>query len=781
MPERPSGVVTFLFTDIEGSTRMLHALGPERYGDALDVHRQLLRTAFARNDGHEEGTEGDSFMVAFARPGDALAAAVAAQEALAAHDWPDAERVNVRAGIHTGEATVSSSGYIGVAVHRAARIAAAGHGGQTLVSHTTFDLVRDQALPYRLVDLGQHRLKDLVEPQHLYQLESLRDGPVRQFPALRTAAERPTNLPAQSSALIGRERDLDSLANLVRDPGVRLVTLTGVGGAGKTRLALELGSRMLDDFADGVWFVPLGAVTDPDLLASAIGAALSVNEAAGQSLAAFLSGKHLMLIIDNFEQLVAASQAITDLTSGAPDIRIVMTSREALRLSGEHVFAVPALNQIDCVELFIRRATAVRSTFTPSPADIAAIETICVRLDGLPLAIELAAARVSLLSPDQILQRLSERLKLLTGGARDLPLRHQTLRAALEWSHALLTPTEQILFARIAVFAGGFTLDAAEAICDADLDVLASLVDKSLIKVGGERFELLETVREYALERLAARDDGEAVRAAHAAYYEELVERSYPRRIAAEWEVSSWLESEIGNLRAALDYIEGVDVDRALAMAAKLGWFWHVHSHLTEGRARLEGLLQRSTVDGVARARALAAVGEVAIWQGDFATAGAALNSATATFKEHGLEQERAFALYELGWGQFTAGLDEDARRTMDESLRIQRAIGDELLINRAQLGLLQMLVALGEVDQVEKLAPESLEAARRLGDLRGEHFAFHFLADSALIHGDAESARVRYRDALRAAIPLGDRIEIVFEVQGIAMSLAGSGSPETA
>jgi predicted ATPase/class 3 adenylate cyclase len=781
MPERPSGVVTFLFTDIEGSTRMLRALGPERYGQALDEHRRLLRDAFGRYGGHEEGTEGDSFMVAFARPADALAAAATAQAALATHDWHDGERVHVRAGIHTGEALARESGYVGVAVHRAARIAAAGHGDQVVVSQTTVDLVRDLTLPYRLVDLGQHRLKDLTEPQHLYQLESSTSGPVSQFPPLRTARDRPTNLPPQPAALIGREQDLVLLTNLARDPGVRLITLTGVGGAGKTRLALELGSRNRDQFVDGVWFVPLGAITDPDLLASAIGAALSVNEAAGQSLAAFLSGKHLLLIIDNFEQLVAASAAITELLSGAPDIKIVVTSREALRLTGEHVFAVPSLNQVDCVELFVRRATAVRSTFKASTADTTAIQSICARLDGLPLAIELAAARVSLLSPEQILQRLSDRLKLLTGGARDMPLRHQTLRAALEWSYDLLTSTEQALFAKIAVFSGGFTLDAAEEVCGADLDVLASLVDKSLIKAGGERFDLLETVREYALERLEAREDGETVRAAHAAYFEALVERSYARRIDAEWEVSAWLEQEMGNLRAALDYIESVDVDRALAMAARLGWFWHVHSHLAEGRARLDRLLTRSTADGVRRAQALAAVGEIAVWQGDFATAGEALTAAAATFKERGLEQARALALYELGWGQFTAGLDEEARRTMDESLRTQRTIGDELLINRAQLGLLQMLVALGEVDEVERLAPESLSAARRMGDLRGEHFAYHFLADSALIRGDAETAQGRYRDALRAAIPLGDRIEIVFEVQGVAMSLAGRGSPEIA
>jgi predicted ATPase/class 3 adenylate cyclase len=774
--ERPSGIVTFLFTDIEGSTRMLQTLGAEAYGRILDTHRQLLRAAFQRHGGYEEGTEGDSFMVAFGRPAEALAAAADTQQALAAHAWPAGQRVRVRAGIHTGEVAASASGYVGVAVHRAARIAAAGHGDQVLVSQTTFDLVRDLGLPYRLVDLGQHRLKDLTEPQHLYQLEPADGGATREFPPLRTAGSRPTNLPPQPSALFGRATETEQLAALLRRADVRLVTLTGSGGTGKTSLALQVGAALLDDFEDGVWFVSLGAITDPSLVIPAIAAALSLHEAAGQSLGAFLASKKLLIVVDNFEQVMPAAPALGELVGNTAAVKLLVTSREGLHIRGERTFLVPPLASADCVALFVNRAEAVNSAFRLTDANTRAIAELCARLDGLPLAIELAAARVNLLDPQQMISRLGDRLRLLTGGARDLPERHQTLRATLEWSHGLLKPDEQELFARLALFAGGFTLDAAEAICSADLDGVGSLVDKSLVRGGSGRFRMLETVRDYALERLEASGEAAELRNSHATYFADLAERVYPYRISAEAEHSAALEADIDNLRAALDWLESTDRERALAMAANLGWFWHVHSHLAEGRARLAGLLNDSPSSGADRARALAALGEITGWQGDLATTRAAIDEAAELFAENGLEQERALALYELGWGLFAAGEDETARQAMESSLLLQRSIGDELLINRAQLGLLQMLVAVGDVEQVEPLARESLVVSRRLGDPRGEHFAQHFLADSALIGGDVAVALELYRQALRAAVPLGDRIEISFEVQGVAMSLAGTG-----
>jgi predicted ATPase/class 3 adenylate cyclase len=776
MPERLSGVVTFLFTDIEGSTRLLLELGADRYAAVLAEHRRILRDEFRRHDGREESTEGDSFLVAFARPRDAIDAAVQAQASLAGHKWADGTRVHVRMAIHSGDATSSADGYVSLALHRGARLASAGQGDQVLVSQATFDLVRDVDGPYRFADLGQHRLKDLTEPQHIYQLDLAGDVPVRKFPPLRTLGTRPTNLPPQRAMLFGRSAETEQLTGLLRRDDVRLVTLTGSGGTGKTSLALGVGAALLDDFDDGVWFVPLGAITDPTLVVGAVAAALSLNEAAGQSLDAFLTGKRLLLVVDNFEQVMAAAPALSELIASAPDIKLLVTSREGLRIRGERIFSVPPLATTDCVALFVDRAEAASPAFRLTDANAKAVAELCTRLDGLPLAIELAAARVNLLDPQQMISRLGDRLRLLTGGARDLPERYQTLRATLEWSHGLLSADEQQLFARLAVFAGGFTLDAAETICRADLDAIASLVGKSLVRAGSGRFGMLETVRDYALEQLDDSAEAPDLRGRHASYYEGLVERAYPERISAEAVRSAALEAEVDNLRAALDWLESIDRDRALAMAAKLGWYWHVHSHLAEGRARLAGLLNGSTAAGVERARALAAFGEITAWQGDIATTRSAINEAAAIFAEFGLHQERALALYELGWGLFAAGDDEAARQAMEESLSLQRSLGDELLVNRAQLGLIQMLVAVGDVEQVESLARESLAVSRRLGDPRGEHFAHHFLADSALIRGDAALALGLYRDALRAALPLGDRIEISFEVQGVAMSLAGTG-----
>jgi len=780
MAERPSGTVTFLFSDVEGSTRLLQDLGADRYRAALDDHRRMVREAIAANDGHEVDTQGDAFFVAFARAGDAARAAAEIQSALMRHRWPDGGQLRVRMGLHTTEALSTAEGYVGMGVHRGARICAAAHGGQVVLSQVTAELVGEE-LGQDLLDLGEHRLKDLTAAQRLFQL--LGDGLPDQFPPLRSLDQRPTNLPTQPTPLIGRRREVAELAAVLRRSEVRLVTLTGAGGSGKTRLAMQAAAELLEDFADGVFAVDLSSVTDAALVLPAIALSLGVNEASGQSLAAFLAGKAMLLVVDNFEQVVGAAPALSGLLAQAPRCKVLLTSREPLHVAAEHVYPVAPLVPSDAVELFGERAQAALPSFELTEANEGTIARICARLDGLPLAIELAAARITLLAPKVILQRLDQQLKLLTGGARDQPARHQTLRSTLVWSHDLLTDAERRLFAVLGVFAGGFPLDAAEQICEADLDTIASLVDKSLVRREGDRFRLLETVREFALERLADMAGADALRDRHAAAYERMAEEAFAERHRQQERMAATLEADHDNLRAALDWLSSADPARALRLAGALGWFWHVHSHLAEGRSRLAAALAQGSTAASAQDRALAlsASAELAAWQGDVAAAAPLAAEAVGEWRALGREQEVALTLHDMGWGYFFGGDVSSARRQMEESLRIQRTLGDPLLVNRAQLGLLQVLVAMGELDDVKRLGPEALALSQRLGDVWYEHFAHHFLADCALMEGDHAGARDRYRRSLAVAWRSGDRAETCYEMQGMAMAAAGLGEPERA
>ena len=483
MRELPTGTVTLLFTDIEGSTRLLQHLG-ERYSDVLAECRALMRAAFHQHHGHEVDTQGDAFFVAFARATDAVMAAVAVQRSLKSHSWPEDVTVPVRMGLHTGEPEHSTEGYVGLDVHRAARIMSAGHGGQVLLSQVTADLV-EHNLPtdVSLQDLGEYRLKDLGYPTHLYQL--VIPDLQASFPPLKTLDSYAHNLPIQPTPFIGREKVVDNIQQQLLRQEVRLLTLTGPGGVGKTRLGLQVAAEASDQFKDGTWFVSLAPLSDPDLVISTIAETLSIREVAGQSqlehLKAFLREKHILLLLDNFEHVVSAATQVSELLGACPRLTVLVTSREALHVRAEREFPVPvlalpdtkhlpdpvALSQYEAVALFIERAQAVKPDFQVTNANAPAVAEICAHLDGLPLAIELAAARTRLLPPQALLSRLGQRLQLLTSSVRDAPSRQQTLRQTIQWSYDLLSAQEQQLFQRLSVFVNGCELSAVEAICEA--------------------------------------------------------------------------------------------------------------------------------------------------------------------------------------------------------------------------------------------------------------------------------------------------------------------------
>ena len=478
LPVLPSGTVTFLFTDVEGSTRLLHDLGAEAYADALAEHRRVVREACARHGGAEVDTQGDAFFFAFPTATGALAAAA---------DFTERFRlegpIRVRAGLHTGTPLLAEEGYVGDDVHRAARIAAVGHGGQVLVSATTAPLV-----DVELTDLGEHRLKDLSSPEHIYQLGD------DDLPRLESLHQ--TNLPVPSTPFLGRERELSEVLKLLSREDVRILTLTGPGGTGKTRLAAQVAGLASGQYPHGVWWVPLAPLRDPELVLATAEQALGARN----GLAEHIVEKRLLLLFDNFEHMIEAAAGLAELLASCPNLDLLVTSREPLHISGEQEYSVPPLRHEEGVGFFVTRARAVEPDFELDEA----VTEICRGLDDLPLALELAAARVKVLSPKQILARLDQRLPLLTGGARDAPERQRTLRATIEWSYELLTREEQHLFARLSVFVGGCTLEAVEEVAGADLDTLQSLVDKSLLRLSEDRYWMLETIREYAGERLDA-------------------------------------------------------------------------------------------------------------------------------------------------------------------------------------------------------------------------------------------------------------------------------------
>lgn len=733
MIERPRGTVTFLFTDIEGSTRILTAVGADRYGELLGAHQAIVRAAIAAHAGHEVDTQGDAFFVAFQRPADAAAAAADAQRALDAHPWSDGAAIRVRMAIHTAEATTTDHGYVGAGVHRTARICAAGHGGQVLVSLATHDLLLEERTAYEFVDLGEHRLKDFPDPQRIYQLAA--PGLATGFPALRTGATRNDNLPADVTSFIGRERELADVRGLLGRH--RLVSLVGVGGTGKTRLMLAVAAEAAGAHADGAWLVELATLREPGLVIEEVLRVLGVQQSPGRdavtALLDHLRAKNLLLLLDNCEHLVDATAELTErLLNACRGLRVLTTSREPLGLSGEATYAVPPLglppvDRLDgipdldavagseAVRLFVERATATQPSFALDEANARALVEICRHLDGIPLALELAAARVNILSPDEIAEGLADRFRLLTAGRRTAAARQQTLRALIDWSWDLLTESDQRLLRRLSVFRGGWTLEAAAAVtgdgADAaappsgsarldTLDGLGRLVDRSLVAANHEgttRYALLETIREYAHERLAASGEADALETRHLAQFRRLAVDAAPALEGPE--MIEWLgrlDAEIDNLRAALDRAFETDPRAALEMSAALCAYWRARLTGSEGFDRTERAIE------LARAQVAASESAPAVDR-------AALAAVAARVLSGGLQLRASFT-----------GRMPDAE-IRDEALSMAQASGDMAVMAATAGTLAFAAVSVGGTIDPDgpdgAWAKEALELAEQQGD----------------------------------------------------------------
>jgi predicted ATPase/class 3 adenylate cyclase/TolA-binding protein len=875
MPSLPNGTVTFLFTDIEGSTKLWEQ-HPEAMRLALARHDALLRSAIEQHEGHIFKTIGDAFCAAFHTAPEALNAALAAQQTLISEPWPEAVTIKVRMALHTGAAEARDNDYFGQPLNRVARLLAAGYGGQVLLSSPTQDLTRDALPPSaRLKGLGEHRLRDLNRPEMVYQL--LHPALPAEFAPLKSldSAALPNNLPRQLTSFIGREKEVADVTGLLTK--ISLLTLTGSGGCGKTRLSLQVAADMLEQFPDGVWLVELAPLADPALVPQTVASALNLAEQVGksftQTLTEHLKSRRLLLILDNCEHLLSACAHLSDaLLRACPQIKILASSREGLGIAGELTYRVPSLSlpdpkqsvtvesvsQYEAVRLFIERALFHLPGFAVTNQNAPALASVCHRLDGIPLAIELAAARVKSLSVEEINTRLDNRFRLLTGGSKTALPRQQTLRALIDWSYGLLNAQEKVLLTRLSVFSGGWMLAAAESVCCADeavgigqhqsdrgtpaagkaieappllptahcplpdfevLDLLSGLADKSLViaEPQGEttRYRLLETVRQYARDRLAEREESMVVRLRHRDYFLTLAEAAGPKlRGAEQAQWLSVLEAEHDNLRQALTFCleEPEGGEAGLRLGAALWQFWLVRGHLSEGRQHLAAVLSRpmESVSMTARAQALYGAGVLASMQGDYGTArilydeglvivrelgdmlgvanslhnlgnvaadqgdnAAALalyEESLAMRRELGNQQGIAASLLNLGTVAQDQGDWAAARVRYEESLTLFRELGDERSIAVALLNLGTVAHDLGDYAPARALHQESVTIFRALGDKLGIANALYCLGTVVRDQGDYATARALHEESLATRRELGDK-------RGIANSLSGLGN----
>jgi predicted ATPase/class 3 adenylate cyclase len=805
MPGLPSGTVTFLFTDIEGSTRLWEAF-PEAMRVALARHDNLMRTAIEQHDGHVFKMIGDAFCTAFHTAPAALNAALSAQLAFTAEPWIDKVIIKVRMALHTGAAEARDNDYFGQPLNRVARLLAAGHGGQVLISAATQELIRDTLPPsVSLNDLGMHRLRDLARSEQVFQLLHL--GLPSEFPPLQSLDHLPNNLPRQLTSFIGREKESAEVATLLSKTS--LLTFTGSGGCGKTRLALQVAADVLDQYPDGVWLVELAPLVDPALVPQTVASVLGLTEQVGrtymQTLIDYLKPKHLLLVLDNCEHLLTACVQLCDaLLRSCPQIKILASSREGLGIAGELTYPVPSLSlpdpkqmvtvesvsQYEAVRLFIDRAQFHLPAFAVTNQNAPALASVCHRLDGIPLAIELAAARVRSLSVEEINTRLDNRFRLLTGGSKTALPRQQTLRALIDWSYGLLTDAEKLLLCWVSVFAGGWTLAAAEQVGAGEsesgeaieewevLDLLTGLVDKSLVIAAtqGEstRYRQLETVRQYARQHLVESGESEEVRRRHRDYFLALGEEAEPQlRGAEQVEWLEALETEHDNLRQALAFcLEATEGGEAgLRLGAALWRFWDVRGHFGEGREYLTAALERTVglEQRLLRARALAGAGCLAWRQGDY-TAARTLNEESLTiFQEVGDRQGIAISLNNLGDVTSSQSDYGAARVLFEESLTIKRELGDKYGIANSLNDLGNVALDQNDYGVARALHEESLTIRRELGDKRGIAVSLNNLGWMASSQGEYTTARALHEESLTIRRELGDK-------RGIAVSLNNLG-----
>lgn len=795
----PTGTVTFLFTDIESSTSLLQQLGDVRYAQLLADHRRLLRAAFEAHGGHEVESTGDGFLIAFQTARDAVLAAVDAQRTVAAHPWPPGILVRVRMSLHTGEALRRDSGYVGLDVHRAARICEAGWGGQILLSWTTGSFV-ERNLPdgVSLRDLGEHRLKSLERPERIYQI--LHPELPGSFPPLRSLTTLSNNLPQQLTSFVGREREMTEVKRLLS--GTRLLTLSGPGGSGKTRLAVQVAADVGEEYRDGVWFVELAPLSDPAHVAPAVASALGLREEparqllGGQeqtgrtfedALLSYLQRKQLLLVLDNCEHVVSAcALLVAALLRACPDLRILATSQEALGIPGEVLWAVPPLSPPDparlpplrdlslypAVQLFMDRAAAAVRDFSLTLENAHAVAQVVHRLDGIPLAIELAASRVRVLSVEQIAARLDDRFRLLTGGSRISVPRHQTLRATMDWSYGLLTDAEQALLRRLSVFVGGWTLEDAEAVCADDeveataiLDLLARLVDKSLVLVDersdGARYRLLETVRQYSQEWLVESGENVGVRDRHRDWYVQLAERAEPELHGPTQ--AAWLQrlaTEHDNLRAALKWsLERQHAEAGLRLASALWWFWYVYGFFVEGRRWAEQALAGSAHTPThLRAKVMQRAGLLCWAQGDYTAAVEFCDQSLALAREAGDDLTVVYALITLGMVAHRNREYTHAAAQYEEALAISRRLGDRWSTSVILIFLGRVLSHLKDHRRAESLLQEGLALSRALGDRWGLASHLYQSGQAAWREDDTGRARALFEESLARFRELGSK-----------------------
>ncbi len=802
----PTGTVTFLMTDIEGSTRLLLALA-DAYATVLEQHYRILAEACRSEGGAQVSAQGDATFFVFSDPVAAVRAAFDVQRRLAAHAWPEGADVRVRVGVHTGEGRLAGGDYVGLDVHRVARIMSAGHGGQVLVSDSTRALATGRLPPeVALRDLGEHRLEDLDRPEHLFQLHG--PGLASDFAPLHGGAPIRHILPAQLTSFVGRTREKQEVQRLL--DANRIVTLTGPGGTGKTRLSLEVADAAASAFEGGSSFVPLAAIRDPDLVVPAIATAVGVRESPPYPLAEALAehlGRHaLLLVLDNFEQLMPAAAALGQLVGKAPRTKLLLTSREPLRIAGEQEYPVPplevpdahaaadpdALLRYDAVALFLRRAASVRPGFELTNETAPAIAQICARLDGLPLAIELAAARVRLFAPDEILARLDRRLSFLAGG-RDVTERQRTLRGAIDWSYELLEEPERALFARLSVFAGGCTMEVVEAVCqprDIGLDAVdgvSSLHDKSLLRrddrAVGLRVTMLETIRDYAQERLDASGDALEIRRRHANVFASLAESAIPGMAGRDQErVFDALESDLDNFRAAIRWaIDEREIELAVRLVTALNSFWVFRNHLMEGRHLLSELLgDADALPTRLRAAAFGVAADLSSWRADYAAGLPLAEQSLRLFRELGDLHGIAAQLTNMGWPTIISD-PARAHALFAESIAAYRQLGTPATMGHALIGIAMPEMQSRQLDAANEHLGEASTLFHDAGDETMAIIADGLGGLCMRLQGRLDDARDRYVDVLNRAETLGAHIALALPLQAFADLALVQGDPERA